>query len=137
MDSVDTHNVSKGIVLMVDDDKFLADMYAIKFTHEGYTVHAYLAVEDALKALRSGLEPQAVLFDLLMPGCDGLSFLASLRDEHLASKAVKIALTNQSSDAEQAQARALGADEFLIKAMLLPSEVVNLVAEEMRKHHVA
>ena len=140
MDSIETQdisNTSKGIVLMVDDDKFLADMYSMKFTQAGYTVYSYLAVEDALKALRNGLEPQAVLFDLVMPGCDGLSFLTSLHNEHLASNAVKIALTNQSSDGEKEQTRALGADEFLIKAMVLPSEVVNIVSEGMRKHHNA
>lgn len=119
---------------MVDDDKFLASMYAMKFTQQGYEVQSYLAVCDALAALRGGFEPDVVLFDLIMPECDGFSFLDAIRSEHLAPGAVKIALTNQSSDVEAARARELGADAFLVKATLLPSEVVNIVAEEMKKH---
>lgn len=126
---------SKGKVLMVDDDKFLADMYAMKFSQQGYEVQSFLTVCDALKALKGGFDPDVVLFDLIMPECDGFSFLDSLRKESLATNAVKIALTNQSTDAESAHAYELGADAFLTKATLLPSEVVNIVAEEVKKHH--
>ena len=127
----------KKKVLMVDDDKFLADMYAMKFSQQGYEVQSYLAACDALASMRGGYDPDIVLFDLIMPECDGFSFLDSMHNEKLATKAVKIALTNQSSDAEAARAKELGADAFLIKATLLPSEVVNRVGEELSKHHKA
>lgn len=132
-----TESGAKAKVLMVDDDKFLADMYAMKFTQQGYEVQSYLAACDALAALRGGYEPDVVLFDLIMPECDGFSFLDSIHNEKLAPGAVKIALTNQSSDAEAARAKDLGADAFLIKATLLPSEVVNRVGEELEKHRKA
>jgi len=131
MDASDKHK--KPSVLMVDDDKFLADMYAMKFTQQGYEVQSYLAACDALASLRGGYHPDVVLFDLIMPECDGFSFLEAMNKEHLAQKAVKIALTNQSSDAEAARARELGADAFLVKATLLPSEVVERVGEELKK----
>ena len=127
----------KKKVLMVDDDKFLADMYAMKFSQQGYEVQSYLAACDALASMRGGYDPDVVLFDLIMPECDGFSFLDSMHNEKLATKAVKIALTNQSSDAEAARAKELGADAFLIKATLLPSEVVNRVGEELSKRHKA
>lgn len=130
-------NSSKGVVLMVDDDKFLADMYAMKFTQEGYDVQSYLTVHDALTALRQGITPNVILFDLIMPEHDGFDFLQTIRDEKLALGAIKIALTNQNNDIEQAKARELGADAFLVKATLLPSEVVHIVAEEITKHHKA
>ncbi len=122
---------------MVDDDKFLADMYAMKFTQQGYEVQSHLAACDALASLRGGFDPDVVLFDLIMPECDGFAFLDSMHNEKLAARAVKIALTNQSSDAEAARAKELGADAFLIKATLLPSEVVNRVGEELEKHRKA
>ncbi|MBI5003556.1 response regulator [Candidatus Kaiserbacteria bacterium] len=137
METTNTSTSKKSTILMVDDDKFLADMYAMKFTQQGYEVESHLAACDALASLRNGLQPDVVLFDLIMPECDGFAFLDSMHNENLAPKAIKIALTNQSSDAEAARAKELGADAFLVKATLLPSEVVNRVGEELEKHRKA
>ena len=116
-----------GNILLVDDDKFLLDMYSMKFVQEGYSVQACLSGRDALASLKGGFAPDAILFDLTMPECDGFEFLQTLSKEHLAEQAVKIALTNQSTDAERQKALDLGADQFLVKATLIPSEVVNMV----------
>src|SRR3989344_5967163 len=97
-------DTTKGNVLFVDDDKFLADMYGMKFTSAGYTVQSCLSAVEALTALKSGFAPDAVVFDLMMPERDGFSFLDELLQEHLASGAALIALTNQSDPAEKAKA---------------------------------
>lgn len=124
---------TKGKVLLVDDDKFLADMYSMKFTQEGYEVNACLSADDALAALKKGFDPDAVLFDLVMPGRDGFSFLQALGSEKLAVRAVKIALTNQSDDQEREKALSSGADRYIVKASMIPSEVVVAVGEEVKK----
>lgn len=122
-----------GNILLVDDDKFLLDMYSMKFVQEGYNVQACLSGRDALSALKAGFAPDAILFDLTMPECDGFEFLQILAKENLAKKAVKMALTNQSTDAEKQKALELGADQFLVKATLIPSEVVNTVNTALSK----
>jgi DNA-binding response OmpR family regulator len=124
---------SKGNILLVDDDKFLLDMYAMKFTQQGYTAHGCLSVSDGLDSLRKGFAADAVLFDLIMPEHDGFSFLESMRSEKLVPGAVKIALTNQSDEADQSHAKELGADVCCVKASMIPSEVVNMVAVEIAK----
>jgi len=116
-----------GTIMLVDDDKFLLDMYSMKFANEGYTVQSCLSGQDALEILKNGFTPDVILFDLTMPECDGYEFLQQLRAAGLAEQAIKIALTNQSSDAERKKATELGADQFLVKATLIPSEVVNTV----------
>ncbi|OGG54667.1 hypothetical protein A3C20_01960 [Candidatus Kaiserbacteria bacterium RIFCSPHIGHO2_02_FULL_55_25] len=116
-----------GNILLVDDDKFLLDMYSMKFVQEGYSVQACLSGHDAIAALKTGFVPDAILFDLTMPECDGFEFLQILTKEGLAKTAIKLALTNQSTDAERQKAIELGADQFLVKATLVPSEVVNTV----------
>lgn len=123
----------KGKVLLVDDDKFLADMYSMKFTQSGYDVTACLSVADALAAMKKGFDPDAVLFDLMMPVQDGFAFLQELSSQHLSERAVKIALTNQSNDPEREKATQLGADRYIIKASMIPSEVVAAVGEELSK----
>jgi DNA-binding response OmpR family regulator len=111
-------------VLLVDDDKFLLDMYSMKFVKEGFNVQACLSVQSALEALRGGFQADAILFDLTMPEHDGYSLLTSLAEQKLGTSAKKIALTKQSTDAEKAKATELGADDFLVKATMIPSEVV-------------
>ena len=120
----------------MDDDKFLLDMYVLKFAHEGYTVHGCLSVADGLAVLNKGFPADAVVFDIIMPDQDGFAFLETMKVQKLGEGAVKIALSNQSNEADQTHARDLGADLCLVKASLIPSEVVNIVGEEIakRKH---
>jgi CheY-like chemotaxis protein len=123
----------KGKVLLLDDDKFLADMYSMKFTRSGYEVNACLSADDAIAAIKKGFEPDAILFDIVMPGQDGFAFLQRITVEHLAEHAVKIALTNQSDDPERQRATQAGADHYIVKASMIPSEVVAAVGEAIAK----
>lgn len=118
---------TKANILLLDDDKFLLDMYAMKFAQQGYNVQSSLSANDAIGILRRGFQADVILFDLIMPECDGFQFLELLHTEKLAEKSVKIALTNQSTDAEKKKAQDLGADHFIGKATMIPSEVVNTV----------
>ncbi|HEY4522617.1 MAG TPA: response regulator [Candidatus Paceibacterota bacterium] len=115
-------------ILLVDDDKFLLDMYSMKFVQRGYNVQSSLSASDAIDCLRQGYVPDAIVFDITMPEHDGFWFLQTLESEKLAHNAKKIALTNQSSDSEKTKAKELGADIYIVKATMIPSEVVNTVA---------
>jgi CheY-like chemotaxis protein len=126
-------DATKGNVLFVDDDKFLADMYGMKFKSAGYSVQSCLSVADALSALASGFMPDAVVFDLTMPERDGFSFLDELMSKKLAPNAAFIALTNQSEPSEKAKAESLGVHRYIVKASTIPSEVVQAVGEEIAK----
>ena len=128
---------AKGNVLLIDDDKFLVDMYAMKFTQNGFNVQATLSAADGLKVLHDGFAADAILFDLIMPGGDGFSFLEALKSEALVPQAVKIALTNEMNDAEKAKALQLGADRYIVKATMIPSEVVNTVDLAISKKRAA
>lgn len=126
-----TEPQASGKVLFIDDDKFLVEMYSMKFHSLGYDVQTALSVDDGLAILRGGFPADAVLFDIAMGAKDGFAFLAELSKEGLAKAALKVALTNQSDDMERQKAVELGADLYLIKASVIPSEVVNIVAEAL------
>lgn len=130
-------NTSKMRVLLVDDDKFLVDMYAMKFAASGFEVQACISANEALQILRGGFLADAVVFDLIMPERDGFSFLSALGEEKLAPHAVRIALTNQGNDGEKAKAEGLGVGRYIVKASTIPSEVVNAVGEEIAKNKKA
>lgn len=111
-------------VLIVDDDKFLLEMYQKKFLR--YDIHAEICVgpDEALSKLRGGLKPDILVFDIIMPKMDGLELLTEIRKEKLAAEAVMIMLTNESGAEKVAQAKSLGAAGYIVKATSVPSEVV-------------
>lgn len=129
MTSTNTHSI-----LLIDDDTFLLDMYSMKFQQAGYQVQACKSAKDALDKLRGGFSPEAVAFDLIMPEIDGFGLLEALHNEKLVPQARLIALTNQSDEAEQKHAAELGAHRYIIKASMIPSEVVAAITEEIEKN---
>ena len=112
-------------ILLVDDDRFLIDMYAMKFKKSGIEIDAVANSSIALEKLRAGNIYNILIFDIIMPTMDGLELLKIVRDEKLDHDAVVIMLTNQSDDVEKA--KALGIDGYIIKATTIPSEVVDKV----------
>ena len=124
-------------VLLVDDDKFLLDMYSMKFVQHGYNVQACLSARDAVECLKKGFQADVILFDLIIPEMDGFTFLETVQKEKLAEHAMKFALTNQSTDEEQKRIRDLGATDFFVKATMIPSEVVNTVEAALQKKATA
>ena len=108
---------------LVDDDRFLLDMYAVKFKAAGHTVTAFSGGEELLKALREGGTPDALLLDIVMPGMTGLEILDVIKRENLKRATKVIILSNQGQESDIEQAKALGADGYIIKASAIPSEV--------------
>lgn len=108
---------------LVDDDRFLLDMYAVKFKAAGHNVTAFQAGDEALAALRDKPAPDAILLDIVMPGMDGFEVLGAMRKENLAPTAKIIVLSNQGQDSDIEKAKALGAAGYIIKASAIPSEV--------------
>ncbi len=119
--------LKESTVLLVDDDQFLRGMYGAKFAARGAHVEVAGTAEEALERLRGGLSPALIVFDIVMPNIDGYEFLETLQKEKLAPSAVKIALSNQSSDAEISRIMDLGAAGHLTKANATPSEVVEKI----------
>jgi len=108
---------------LVDDDRFLLDMYAVKFKAAGHDVTAFQNGEEALKALREQPAPDAMLLDIVMPGMDGFEILDAIHKEKLAPTTKVIVLSNQGQESDIEKAKALGAAGYIIKASAIPSEV--------------
>lgn len=120
---------NKKKILLIDDDKFLLDMYCVRFANEGHEPSGAVGGAQALKLLREGFVPDIILFDIVMPIMDGHKFLETVKKEGLAKDAVFIMLTNQGQSYDIERAQKLGANGYIIKASTIPSEVV---AEALR-----
>ncbi|OGD68800.1 hypothetical protein A3I18_01485 [Candidatus Campbellbacteria bacterium RIFCSPLOWO2_02_FULL_35_11] len=111
-------------ILLVDDDKFLIDMYSLKFRENGFTVETVFGGQDALEKLKESDDFDIVLLDLIMPGMDGFEFLESLRKNNLAKNSAVIVLSNQGQKSDVDKAEQFNVDGYIIKASTIPSEVL-------------
>ncbi len=122
-----TDEMKNKKVMLVDDDTFLLDMYSLKFKNSGYEIIAVNNPEEALEKLKSGENPDIVLFDLVMSGIGGWGFIKAVRENNLAEDAVCIVLSNQGQQVDYDTAKLYNVDGYVVKAMATPSEVLTEV----------
>ena len=129
-----TDEAPKQKILIIDDDKFLLDMYALKFSGSGFEVVAFADAAEALEKVSGGLDPVAILLDVVMPGMDGFAFLEEFHKRKLSVHAVVIILSNLGQKEDIEKGLRLGAHGYIIKASSTPSEVVEKVKQIMKEH---
>lgn len=118
-------------ILLVEDDPLLVNLYKEKFENEGFGL---LVAEDGEMGLKLALDKKEmvdiVILDLLLPKVSGIEILSELKKVPEYEKIPIIVLTNMSRQEENRKALELGAKEYLIKADLTPSQLV----EKIRTH---
>ena len=117
----------KHSVLIVDDDKFLLDMYRKKFELKGVAVDVAVGSAETLAKLRGGAKPDILILDIIMPDIDGIELLETIRKEKLVPNSAIIMLTNESNQDKIEKAKSLGIKGYIVKATYIPSEVVGEV----------
>lgn len=119
-------------ILLVEDDSFLLGMYATKFELDGFKV---IMAEDGEKAVRVALKelPDIILLDIVLPKLSGFEVLKQLKQESATAKIPVILLTNLSQRDEIEQGLKMGAEDYLIKAHFMPSEVVEKIKKVLNK----
>ncbi|WDZ87293.1 response regulator transcription factor [Micromonospora cathayae] len=116
-------------VLVVDDDRTVADVVCRYLTHAGYLVDH---VTDGAVALAEVARqpPQLVVLDLMLPGLDGLEVCRRLRQR--PDGVPIIMLTARGDEADRILGLQLGADDYLSKPFS-PRELVLRVASVLRR----
>ncbi|KKT26480.1 MAG: Transcriptional regulatory protein WalR [Parcubacteria group bacterium GW2011_GWA2_43_9b] len=110
-------------ILLVEDDKFLSEMYVTKLTGSGFDVETAFDGEEALKKAKE-FKPDLVFLDIVLPKKDGFEVLSALKDGGFLPDMKVIALTNLGQKEEVAKGMSLGASDYIVKAHFTPTEVV-------------
>ncbi|MCX6796621.1 MAG: response regulator [Candidatus Falkowbacteria bacterium] len=113
-------------ILLIEDDPFLSSMYSAKFEMENFAVSAAEDGEKGLKMAYS-VKPDIILLDILMPKMNGFEVLEKLKANKETESIPVILLTNLNQKDEIERGMSLGADDYLIKAHFMPSEVVDKI----------
>jgi two-component system chemotaxis response regulator CheY len=123
----------KRKILIVDDDNFLLDMYALKFSQNNFEVYTASGGVQALEKLKGGLGPDVMLMDIIMPEMDGFEMLAQINRQNLCPNCVKIVLSNKSQQSDIDEGNQLGVAGYIVKANSTPAEVINQVVKILEK----
>lgn len=120
-------------IFIIDDDNFLLDMYALKFTQKGFDVHTSLSPVEAFKQIDSGFIPDILLLDIVMPEMDGFELLEKIKEKNLLQNTIKIVLSNRGAQSDISRGESLGIKGYIVKALCTPTEVISKVLEIIDK----
>ena len=121
----------KRSVLFVEDDAFLARIYAKTFEDGGFEVRLASNGEDGLK-LAARDRQDLIILDILLPGIDGFEVLEKLKADPATKDVPVIVLSNLGQREDVERATGLGAAGYMIKAHALPQEVVRKAKEILK-----
>ena len=113
-------------ILLVEDDQTLTEMYALKFKESGFEL---LLANDGLSGLEIAKKelPQVILLDIMMPKMDGFAVLTELKKDDQTKNTPVLMLSNLGQESDVEKGKKLGANDYIVKASMTPSQVIEKV----------
>jgi CheY-like chemotaxis protein len=119
-------------ILLIEDDKQLAAMYAQKFRKAGFHVTMCQDGGTALEKAK-GEDFDTIVLDIMLPGISGIEILGMLRSDPRTVKTPIVVYTNYGDNFNKDKCLSYGADEFILKVDSTPEslcETINKVITE-------
>ncbi len=113
-------------ILIVEDNKDLLEMFKLKFEKSWFEV---FTAENGFNSLSLAVDnqPDLILLDIMMPNMDGFETLSVIREQTSLDTKIVI-FSNIKNKAHIEKAKALWADDYLVKADYTPWEVLKKVS---------
>ena len=116
-------------ILIVDDEKEIADLIEVYLKNDGYTVYKFYNGREALKCIESQPLDLAIL-DVMLPDVDGFRICQKIREKYFYPV---IMLTAKNEDMDKIMGLTIGADDYITKPFN-PLEVVARVKTQLRRY---
>jgi two-component system, OmpR family, KDP operon response regulator KdpE len=116
--------VSKGRILVVDDDSQIRRVMRATLVGEGYEVSDARNGHDALDRIRSA-KYDLVLLDINMPGMTGIDACRAIR---LISEVSIVMMTVRHAESDKVEALNMGADDYVTKPFSMPEMLARIRA---------
>lgn len=119
-------------VLVVEDDAMLARVITESLKEKKIKV---LGVVDGLAVMDETIKfaPQVILLDLILPGIDGFEVLKQLKAEPKTANIPVIVLSNLDQPSDVKAVKALGADQFFLKATTKIDTITSYVEDKINE----
>lgn len=114
-------------VLIVDDERDLAELIDFNLRGAGFTTHLAFTGEAALASARERL-PELVLLDLMLPDMSGIDVCRHLRASAQSSGVLIVMLTAKGEEADRIRGFEVGADDYVVKPFSVRELVLRLKA---------
>jgi len=116
-------------ILIVEDDRFIGEMYVRSLKKAGYEIDWMVDGNDGLIAARNK-QYDLLLLDVMLPERRGGDILEALRGkEDLIPHTKVLVLTNFEQDDESRAEMEKHADGYLIKAEITPSKLLSVIKQ--------
>lgn len=115
-------------IVVVDDEKEIADLVKTVLAAEGYEVDVYYHAGEALDAMLAQ-PPDLAILDIMMPQIDGFTLCTKLRQSHTFPI---LFLTARQSDGDKIAGLTIGADDYITKPFWPPVLVARVKAQLRR-----
>lgn len=116
-------------ILVVDDEKEIADLIEVYLKNDGYTVYKFYNGIDALKCVES-TELDLAILDVMLPDIDGFQICRKIREKFYYPI---IMLTAKIEDGDKIMGLTIGADDYITKPFN-PLEVAARVKTQLRRY---
>lgn len=114
-------------ILLIEDDVFIRDLYIRVLKKEaGFDIRVAEDGESGLKEVEDR-HPDLILLDVMLPKINGIDVLKELKQNTDTKDIPVFLLTNLGQRSIIDQAFSIGADGYMLKARLLPNEIVEKV----------
>ena len=117
-------------ILVVDDEKEIADLVELFLKNEGFTVYKFYDSKSAVDCIFSK-QIDLALLDVMIDGTDGFSILRKIREQNLNFPVIM--LTAKVEDNDKIIGLSLGADDYITKPFN-PLEMVSRVKAQLRRY---
>lgn len=119
-------------VLLIEDEKEVAELYKLKLTLDGYEVMIAEGGQEGLdKAFK--YNPELIFLDIKMPEMDGFEVLKELRKTPKTKDTPVVVLSNFDEQDLIEKGLTLGASEYLIKSQFTPEAISNKVKDWVKE----
>jgi len=119
-------------ILLIEDEKVLAEMYKDRFIQEGFEVFLAFDSKEGLEMAKKE-KPDLIVLDILLPKENGITFLTWLRKEAEISSLTVVAFSNYDDPETKKQALQLGVKEYLIKTNYTPKGIVDKIKNYLKE----
>jgi CheY-like chemotaxis protein len=123
---VEKHLESDFCVLIVDDNRDVADSTAVLLRMAGYDVQLAYDGKGALETVQR-LQPDAVLLDIGLPGMDGYQVAERIRCDASNGRPLIVAVSGYCQDEHRIRAKNAGFDHHIVKP-IDPAALTDLLA---------